>query len=239
MYTRTVGALLTHCPRRQGSHACMNRKRAAQHSCTCMHLKACACVQTQIGGGGARSLARSLPALQFPSLTLNQSFLIYQKGFVSWRLMPTPIRGKKTTQQQWKSQSKSLLWCDYTHNQIRADLNRHRTQNHIKGNSMWMALHCSQSPFPNPPYPLSALLSLILSLTFFLHFSLSLFCHHHHCLLIFYRQWPEKFLTSDLYFPLLWVDPLFSARSTKSAIHPPPRGKTLVTQVGPGIDDNR
>lgn len=136
-------------------------------------------------GGGARSLARSLPALQFPSLTLNQSFLIYQKGFVSWRLMPTPIRGKKTTQQQWKSQSKSLLWCDYTHNQIRADLNRHRTQNHIKGNSMWMALHCSQSPFPKPPYPLSALLSLILSLTFFLHFSLSLFCHHHHCLLIF------------------------------------------------------
>lgn len=152
MYTRTVGALLTHCPRRQGSHACMNRKRAAQHSCTCMHLKACACVQTQVGGG-ARSLARSLPALQFPSLTLNQSFLIYQKGFVSWRLMPTPIRGKKTTQQQWKSQSKSLLWCDYTHNQIRADLNRHRTQNHIKGNSMWMALHCSQSPFPTPPLP--------------------------------------------------------------------------------------
>lgn len=143
------------------------------------------CADTSWGAGGARSLARSLPALQFPSLTLNQSFLIYQKGFVSWRLMPTPIRGKKTTQQQWKSQSKSLLWCDYTHNQIRADLNRHRTQNHIKGNSMWMALHCSQSPFPKPPYPLSALLSLILSLTFFLHFSLSLFCHHHHCLLIF------------------------------------------------------
>lgn len=59
MYTRTVGALLTHCPRRQGSHACMNRKRAAQHSCTCMHLKACACVQTQVRGGGG-TIARSL-----------------------------------------------------------------------------------------------------------------------------------------------------------------------------------
>lgn len=34
-----------------------------------------------------------------------------------------------------------------THNQIRADLNRHRTQNHIKGNSMCMALHWSQSLF--------------------------------------------------------------------------------------------
>lgn len=30
----------------------------------------------------------------FPSLTLNQSFLIYQQGFVSRRLMPTPIRGR-------------------------------------------------------------------------------------------------------------------------------------------------
>lgn len=59
---------------------------------------------------------RFLPAVQFPSLTLNQSFLIYQRGFVSRRLMPTPVRGKKkknTTQQQWKSHSKSLLWCDY------------------------------------------------------------------------------------------------------------------------------
>lgn len=238
MYTRTVGALLTHCPRRQGSHACMNRKRAAQHSCTCMHLKACACVQTQVGGGG--TIARSLAPCVAVSIFDSESIIFnLSEGICVMKADANSNKREKTTQQQWKSQSKSLLWCDYTHNQIRADLNRHRTQNHIKGNSMWMALHCSQSPFPNPPYPLSALLSLILSLTFFLHFSLSLFCHHHHCLLIFYRQWPEKFLTSDLYFPLLWVDPLFSARSTKSAIHPPPRGKTLVTQVGPGIDDNR
>lgn len=56
-----------------------------------------------------------------------------------------------------------------THNQIRADLNRHRTQNHIKRNSMCMALHCSQSRL----FPAAALLSLTLSLTSLLHFSLS------------------------------------------------------------------
>lgn len=39
------------------------------------------CADTSCGGGD--TIARSLPALQFPSLTLNQSFLIYQKGFVS------------------------------------------------------------------------------------------------------------------------------------------------------------
>ena len=178
---------LTHCLQRQHLHACTNggvRTNACAHACT---LNTHSCVDT-------RRDMRSLPASQFPSLTLNQSFLIYQRGFVSGRLMPAPIRGKKTTQQQWKSQSKSLLWCDYTHNQIRADLNRHRTQNHIKGNSMCMALHCSRS---------SLILSALLSLTFLLHFFLPLFCHHHDFFLILQCWWPEKFLTNDLYSELI------------------------------------
>lgn len=115
--------------------------------------------------------SRSLPAVQFPSLTLNQSFLIYQRGFVSWRLMPTPIRGKKQHNSSEKARANPCSDAIITHNQIRADLNRHRTQNHIKGNSMCMALHCSQSPL----FSLSALLSLILPLTFLLHFFLSFF----------------------------------------------------------------
>lgn len=113
----------------------------------------------------------SLPAVQFPSLTLNQSFLIYQRGFVSWRLMPTPIRRKKQHNSSEKARANPCSDAIITHNQIRADLNRHRTQNHIKGNSMCMALHCSQSPL----FSLSAPLSLILSLTFLLHLFLSFF----------------------------------------------------------------
>jgi len=156
---------LTHCLQRQHLHACTNggvRTNACAHACT---LNTHSCVDT-------RRDMRSLPASQFPSLTLNQSFLIYQRGFVSGRLMPAPIRGKKTTQQQWKSQSKSLLWCDYTHNQIRADLNRHRTQNHIKGNSMCMALHCSRSSLI-----LSALLSFPCAISLPRFYSQSLSIH--------------------------------------------------------------
>lgn len=141
-----------HSLQRQQLHACMNWGFAlnvtAQHSCTCMHL----CADTS-------GDTRSLPAVQFPSLTRNQSFLIYQRGFVSWRLMPTPIRGKKQHNSSEKARANPCSDAIITHNQIRADLNRHRTQNHIKGNSMCMALHCSQSPF----FSLSALLSLILS----------------------------------------------------------------------------
>lgn len=88
--------------------------------------------------------------------------------------MPTPIRGKKNTQQHNRSEKARANPCSdaiITHNQIRADLNRHRTQNHIKGNSMCMALHCSQSRL----FSVSALASLILSLTFLLHFSPSFF----------------------------------------------------------------
>lgn len=82
-------------------------------------------------------------------------------------------RGEKTQQHNSSEKARANPCSDaiITHNQIRADLNRHRTQNHIKGNSMCMALHCSQSPL----FSLSALPSLILSLTFLLHFSLSFF----------------------------------------------------------------
>lgn len=135
-------------------------------------------------GGRGRGGGDTFPptVFFFPSLTLNQSFLIYQQGFVSRRLMPTPIRGggekkrggKKTAlaQQHNRSEKARANPCSdaiITHNQIRADLNRHRTQNHIKGNSMCMALHCSQSRL----FPAAALPSLTLSLTSSLHFSLS------------------------------------------------------------------
>lgn len=84
-----------------------------------------------------------------------------------------------------------------THNQIRADLNRHRTQNHIKGNSMCMALHCSQSPLCSFSAPLSPH-SLFDFVTPFLPVLLSI-CHHHHRLPMFQCQWPEKCVASDLY----------------------------------------
>lgn len=80
-------------------------------------------------------------------------------------------RKKKQHNSSEKARANPCSDAIIIHNQIRADLNRHRTQNHIKGNSMCMALHCSQSPL----FSLSALLSLILSLTFLLHFSLSFF----------------------------------------------------------------
>lgn len=70
-------------------------------------------------------------------------------------------RGKKQQQHNSSEKARANPCSDaiITHNQIRADLNRHRTQNHIKGNSMCMALHCSQSPL----FSLSPLLSLFLS----------------------------------------------------------------------------
>lgn len=149
------------------------RKNARRHLCMCVLFSHRA--WTLSGDAGA------LPVLQFQLLTLNQSFLIYLKGFVPWTLMPAPIRrgggGTTTTQQQWKSQSKSLLWCDYIHNQIRTDLNRHRTQNHIRRNSMCMAL-----PLQISAFSFSSSLRLFFSS---LHFSLPFFCHHHDFLLIF------------------------------------------------------
>lgn len=80
---------------------------------------------------------------------------------------------KKKTQHNSSEKARANPCSDaiITHNQIRADLNRHRTQNHIKGNSMCMALHCSQSPL----FSLFPVLSLFFSLTFLLHFFLSFF----------------------------------------------------------------
>lgn len=80
--------------------------------------------------------------------------------------------GKKaaSAQQHNRSEKARANPCSdaiITHNQIRADLNRHRTQNHIKGNSMCMALHCSQSRLfaAAPPFlPSSLTLSLTSSL---------------------------------------------------------------------------
>lgn len=184
-----------------------------------MHaLKFALCVRTHVG-----TLARTLPAVQFPSLTLNQSFLIYQRGFVSWRLMPAPIRGKTQHNSSEKASANPCSDAIITHNQIRADLNRHRTQNHIKGNSMCMALHCSQSPL----FSFSAPLSLTLSdfLTPFLPVLLSI-CHHCRCLTIFPMlvtwkkccQWLIRLL------PLLWA-PLLSATDSDPAIHDLPGDK--------------
>lgn len=161
----------------------------------------------------------SLPAVQFPSLTRNQSFLIYQRGFVSWRLMPAPIRGRKQHNSSEKARANPCSDAIITHNQIRADLNRHRTQNHIKGNSMCMALHCSQSP-------LFLFLLLFPSLSLWLSYSISS-CPSFYLssstpprnfsMLVTWKiccQWLIRFL------PLLWADHLFSVVVLPATLSP-------------------
>lgn len=73
------------------------RKNARRHLCTCVLFSHRA--WTLSGDAGA------LPVLQFQLLTLNQSFLIYLKGFVPWTLMPAPIR--RGGQQQHNSSEKA------------------------------------------------------------------------------------------------------------------------------------
>lgn len=80
------------------------------------------------------------PLVLFPSLTLNQSFLIYQRGFVSWCLIQIPIRKNVWGGGNKRSYANRLTDAISVRNQIRADLNRHRTQNHIRVNLMCMAL---------------------------------------------------------------------------------------------------
>lgn len=87
------------------------------------------------------------PLVLFSSLTQNQSFLIYQKGFVSRCLIQIPIR-KEGWGLGWggvggknkRSHANLLTDAISVGNQIRADLNRHRTQNHIRVNLMCMGL---------------------------------------------------------------------------------------------------
>lgn len=126
--------------------------------------------------------------------------------------MPTPIRGKKQHNSSEKARANPCSDAIITHNQIRADLNRHRTQNHIKGNSMCMALHCSQSPL----FSLSALLSLIFSLTFLLHFFLSFF------LSVIITIASRFFNASDLknVFPVTYTVP--SSSLSRSSVFLPP-----------------
>lgn len=104
--------------------------------------------------------------------------------------MPTPIRGKKQHNSSEKARANPCSDAIITHNQIRADLNRHRTQNHIKGNSMCMALRCAQSLLSCSSLPqsffdfLTPLLPVLLSI-----------CHHHHH---HYKGYPPPSNASDL-----------------------------------------
>ena len=154
--------------------------------------------------------------VQFLSLTLNQSFLIYQRGFVSWRLMPAPIRGKKQHNNSEKARANPCSDAIRTRDQIRADLNRHRTQNHIKGNSMCMALHCSQSLFFcsslswSFPDFLSPLLPALLSI-----------CHHHRCWFSFFSALVTWNICRQR---LLWAYSVSCHRQLQSG--PSPRAQT-------------
>lgn len=130
-------------------------------------------VDTHSSYGVALPSGRTRGTTLFSFMTLNQSFLIYQRGFMSWRLMPTPMRNKKTHNSSEKASANPCSDAIITHNQIRTDLNRHRTLNHIKGNSMCMALHCSQSTLFSPFPSLFPLTSRLLPIS-----------HHHHCLSI-------------------------------------------------------
>jgi len=128
-----------------------------------------------------------------------------------------------------------------THNQIRADLNRHRTQNHIKGNSLCIALHCSQSPL----FSLSAPTSLILSLTFLHHFFLSFVLSVIIAIAsrFFNASDLKHVLPRDLFGRFLFFSLIlcFYAAGSDSAIHPFPGDKLcslLMSQVAPRLNSN-
>ena len=77
----------------------------------------------------------------------SESIIFYlSEGICVMKADANSNKRKKQHNSSEKAKANPCSDAIITHNQIRADLNRHRTQNHIKGNSMCMALHCSQSP---------------------------------------------------------------------------------------------
>lgn len=130
-------------------------------------------------------------------------------------------RGKKQHNSSEKARANPCSDAIITHNQIRADLNRHRTQNHIKQNWMCMALHCSQSPLFSLPHLCSLFRLFTLLLHFFPHLLQSVSItktSHDFSMPVTWKircQWLTRFLR------LLWADSLFSVVSpeTNSSCH--------------------
>lgn len=103
----------------------------------------------------------------YGAVSSSESIIFNLSGGFMWQwLMRVSIRREEKKRQRWEKKAHANLSDDAISvgNQIMADLNRHRTQNHIRLNSMCMTLHSAFHP-----HSLSVRLFNVTDLKMFFH----------------------------------------------------------------------